>query len=394
MNQDPRIVVLVGTFPVFSQTFVIDQIDALCARGLKPQVVAMRRGTSGLIHERARSLAAEASYAEDRIPLSGLVGTALMRRCYPDRLLPGLLTDLLKPADLVICHFGHMGALAARALAGVDRPRIWTIFHGFDLSLHLRHVGEDAYDLLFERGKRFFAVSELWMRKLEELGCPSGRIELLRMGVDVDRIPFVVRSIDPGQPVRILSVCRLVEKKGIDFALRALHELGRLRPALRWSYEIAGDGPVRASLERLTHELGLESCVHFTGAISEEAVRAKLYECEIFLQPSVTADSGDMEGVPVSLMNAMAAGVPVLSTFHRGIPELISDGVEGLLAPERDYLSLARNICTLLDSPETASSLAQASRRKVVLEFNHDRIIDDFAEEIRRELTTEDQGGL
>jgi colanic acid/amylovoran biosynthesis glycosyltransferase len=376
-------VVLVGAFPVFSQTFVIDQIDALDARGLSPSIVAGRRESSGFIHERARSLAVGASYAEDRIPLPKLLGPRLRRKLYPARLLPRLHSELLQSADLVICHFGHVGALAAQALGDGDRPRLWTIFHGFDLSLHLRHAGPDAYERLFERGHRFFAVSKLWMRKLEELGCPRERIALLRMGVDVSRIAFVERTLDPADRLRVLSVCRLVEKKGIAYAIRAMADVGRRRPELDWTYEIAGDGPLRRDLGQLVEELGLEHRIRFAGALSEEAVQAKLEQADLFLQPSVTAENGDMEGVPVSLMNAMAAGVPVLSTDHSGIPELITDGVEGLLAPERDAAALARNIERLLDSPQLAATLAKAARRKVETEFNQETIADCFAEEIR-----------
>ena len=383
MTSPKRIVILVDNFPAISETFVIDQIDALRARGLQPLVVATNRDPSGMVHERGRSLAETACYAEDRIPLPKFLGRDLRRRLYPAQLKPRLYTNLLKPADLVICHFGPMGTLAARALADVDGPRIWTIFHGFDLSVQLRRAGADSYDFLFRNGDRFFAVSRLWLDKLKELGCPPDRLELLRMGVDVDSIPFTERRIDTSRPLRILSVCRLVEKKGIEYAIRAVDELRRLKPGLEVSYEIVGGGPLRPSLEKLTDELALEDRISFAGPLSEESVQSRIAGCDLFVQPSVTAATGDMEGIPVSLMNAMAAGVPVLSTFHSGIPELLTDGVEGLLAPERDHRRLAENICALLRAPDLALSLAKAARRKIETEFNQDRIADDFADEIR-----------
>jgi colanic acid/amylovoran biosynthesis glycosyltransferase len=293
----------------------------------------------------------------------------------------------LKPADLVLCHFGPVGLRAAKALAHDPRPAIWTIFHGNDLSAFLKRFGARAYRSLFDRGELFFGVSRLWMARLKELGCPADRVRLMRMGVDVDAIEFHPREPDADRPLRFLTVGRLVEKKGIDVALRALAELRRLRPGLDWTYEIAGDGPLRSRLERLCEELQLRDRVTFSGKQSPAAIQSRLGMSDLFLLPSVTAANGDMEGIPVSLMEAMAAGVPVLSTFHSGIPELIEDGVSGLLAPERDHVALAENICRLLEEPGLRAGLVSAARDKVEREFNQSRLWDDLVAEIRARVS-------
>ena len=381
-----RVIIMVDSFPGFSETFIMDQIDGLRSRGVNVSIVAGYRNKSGLIQEKGRRLAAEAFYAEDHMGPVKLLPLIIRKRIYPRRLQRRIYEPVLRDADLVLCHFGPVGRRAALALRDLRGPRLWTIFHGYDISSYLRWVGPRAYAQLFERGDRFFGVSRLWMARLKELGCPEDRIDLLRMGIDVARIPFVERKTDIGGGVRILSVCRLVEKKGTEYALRALADVARDRPSLAWSFEIIGDGPLRASLERLGRDLGIADKVAFIGRLPTEQVHSKLAESDIFLLPSVTASSGDMEGIPVSLMEAMASGVPVLSTLHSGIPELIEDKVSGLLAPERDASTLARNLCALIDDPTLRRSLAAAARKKIESEFDQDQIADALAATIRKAL--------
>jgi colanic acid/amylovoran biosynthesis glycosyltransferase len=273
------------------------------------------------------------------------------------------------------------------ALAESSPTRCWTIFHGYDVSSYVQKYGAGAYAPLFALGDRFLAVSQLWMARLKELGCPEDRIALLRMGIDVNRIPFLERK--PAAMLRVLSVGRLTEKKGFEYALRALAELTRLRPTLDWAYEIVGEGRLRRSLDRLSRKLGIHERVSFVGRLPAEAVLTKLATSDIFILPSVTARSGDMEGIPVSLMEAMASGAPVLSTFHSGIPELIDDGVSGLLAPERDIAALARNLCVLTDQPDLRLSMAVAARRKVELKFDQERITDELVSDIAEALTVD-----
>jgi colanic acid/amylovoran biosynthesis glycosyltransferase len=376
---------MVDSFPTLSETFVLEQIDALLSQDVDVRVVARTRSGDGLIHEKGRRLMAIASFAEDGAPFPKYLPRPLRHR-YPQWLQRRLYAQALGSADLVICHFGPIGRRAAMALETLRTPSLWTIFHGHDISTYVDTAGPDIYAKLFARGDRFFGVSRLWTAKLEKLGCPPSRIGLLRMGVDVDRIPFVERRFDPQRELRILSVCRLVEKKGMEFSLLALAELRRRCPELNWSYEIVGEGPLRHSLESLSRSLGLHESVVFSGRLPAEAVRARLGQCDLFMLPSVTARDGDMEGIPVSLMEAMAAGVPVLSTSHSGIPELVEDGVNGLLAPERDHLALADNLLKLIDRPDLGPSLAAAARRKIEAEFNQRKISEHLASEISKEL--------
>lgn len=383
----PRIAVLVSTFPGLSQTFVLDQVGALRSAGFDVQVFARTRSESDLDHRKSRELLALGSYA-DQHPLLRMFGAshlpARLRESGKELIYRRFQQRALADFDLVLCHFGNVGlgtALRARRLRSA--APIWTIFHGHDLSRFVRQHPDDVYRPLFEIGSRFLPVSRLWERTLVDLGCPADRIELLRMGVDCEAIAFRPSDRRPGEPVRILTVGRLVEKKGTEFSLRALARLAREAGHLDWTFEIVGEGPLEPELRTLAARLKLHDRVRFLGPLPVEEVRTKLHAADVFVLPSVVAADGDMEGIPVALMEAMAAGVPVISSAHSGIPELIEHGVSGLLAAERDVAGLAAHLGALIESPEAGRSLIGAARRKVETEFNQARVHDRLIRSIR-----------
>lgn len=381
-----QIVIMVDSFPTLSQTFVLDQIDALAARGLNVRIVADYRDNAGLIQDKGRRLVEQALFAEDRMGLLKFLPGRIRRRILSLPLLRGIYQELLTGADLVLCHFGPVGRRAALALSDNRGCELWTIFHGYDMSQYVKKHGSAVYSHLFRRADRCLAVNRLWLRRLEEMGCPKDKTMLLRMGIDMDRFDYASPSMDVDREIRILSVGRLVEKKGVEFGLRAAAEFGRLRPHMNWRYEIVGEGPLHRPLKNLAAELGIREQVLFSGAASAAEVRAKMTQADIFMLPSVTGRDGDMEGIPVALMEAMASGLPVLSSFHSGIPELIDHEVSGLLSPERDYASLAKSLCRLVDDPNLAFSLAASARTKIEAEYNQVRIANDLAAEINRAL--------
>jgi colanic acid/amylovoran biosynthesis glycosyltransferase len=381
---------LLHRFPELSQTFVLDQIAALESAGFDVRVFAIHEAKSGLRHARGRKLARRATFA-DRYPMVRLAGSPLVpdalsrtaRRIGRQKLRRAAAAN----ADLLICHFGPTGLAAVQAshrMAGA--APIWTIFHGYDLSQSLKELGDNVYRPLFEQGDRFLPISRLWADKLVSLGCPRERIQVVRMGVDCDKIRFNPPKGKPGQPLRILSVGRLVEKKGTEYSIRALAEVRRTSPELEWKLEVAGDGPLEVPLNSLAAELGVGDRISLLGPLSSDQIRERLELAHLFLLPSVVAADGDMEGIPVSLMEAMAAGVPVVSTVHSGIPELVENEVSGLLAPERDVATLASHIERLMRDPEERQAFADAARRKAEKEFDQRRINSEFAQCIRSAL--------
>jgi colanic acid/amylovoran biosynthesis glycosyltransferase len=187
------------------------------------------------------------------------------------------------------------------------------------------------------------------------------------MGVNLAQLPPLQSGTR--DVIRITAVGRCVEKKGHEFTLRALHALRVRRPDLPLRLDLIGEGPLLDDLQTLATALGLEDLVRFMGPLSHPEVLQALSATDIVSLPSVTAADGDKEGIPVVLMEAMAMRIPVVSTFHSGIPELVSHETSGLLSLERDVGTLARNIERLADDPAFRAILGEAARARIEAEF-------------------------
>jgi colanic acid/amylovoran biosynthesis glycosyltransferase len=279
----------------------------------------------------------------------------------------------LDPFDVIHCHFGQAGLLGVRlrALGGIA-GRVVTTFHGFDITAFLRARGEHVYDELFERGDFFLPISDLWQRRLIDLGCAPERIAVHRMGIDPER--FVFRPRETSEPLEVVSVARLTPKKGLEHGVSAVAALGEAGLPVR--YRIAGDGPLRAELEALG---GAE----LLGPLPQEETLRLLDSAHLLLAPSVIGPDGDMEGIPVAIMEAMAMGLPVITTRHSGIPELVEHEVSGYLAPEGNAGALADGIRTVLDDPAVALRWAEAARAKVLANHDIGRLNDQLVERFR-----------
>lgn len=377
-----RIAFRVGQYPTLSETFVTGQMAGLVARGHAVSVLAdtagPARGTAGPLPgmRRLRVVAPRgrvASWAFARLPYRlrrGLAAAYERRAC--------------AVSDVVLCNFGWFGVSVADAVAG--RPRraaVVTIFHGDDMSRMLRNAPQGVYDGVFAQSDLLLPVSDFWYRRLAEMGAPESRMAVHRMGVDLEDYAFVPRDDVPRSVLRLLTVGRLVEKKGTRYLLQALARLRDEHPHLAFELRVVGDGPLEAGLKQLTAELGLGGRVAFLGALPHGRIADELRQADLFVLPSVTARDGDMEGVPVSLMEAMASGVPVVSTRHSGIPELVAHETSGRLAAERDARDLAAQIGLMASAPRMRRRCADAARRTVEREFDNARLHDALERRLR-----------
>jgi len=280
--------------------------------------------------------------------------------------------------DVIMCHFGPMGLIALDLkTAGVTNGKICVAFHGLDLSAHLQTEGKDVYESLFANGDLLLPISHFWKKRLIELGCDPEKIQVHRMGIAVERFAFEPRSLQNNGTIRLISVARLVEKKGIEYSIRALREVVKQYPNIE--YTVVGDGPLMSDLAELVQALELNDIVRLLGWQRQDEVIKLLSASHILLAPSVTSQNGDMEGIPVVLMEAMAAGLPVISTWHSGIPELIRQGHSGFLVPERDSSELARQIIALIQQPESWSQVGQNARSAVAKDFEVSQLNKHFS---------------
>jgi colanic acid/amylovoran biosynthesis glycosyltransferase len=252
---------------------------------------------------------------------------------------------------------------------------------GFTCHAHDIFVNDHLLKEKIESAKVAVTISRFNVEYLAEKATPLARdrLKVVHCGVDLSALPFRGDGREPGL---IMTVGRLDAIKGFDVLIDALGELKRAGRTLRC--RIIGEGPLEQDMRAQIARHGLDGSVELTGALPQAEVRKSLYAASIFALPSVVTKTGDRDGIPVSLMEAMAAGTPSVSTRVSGIPELIDDGAEGLLVPERDPSALARALARLLDDPALGERLAVAARKKVEREFDAARearkVLDLFAD--------------
>jgi colanic acid/amylovoran biosynthesis glycosyltransferase len=256
------------------------------------------------------------------------------------------------------------------------KAKLVTTFHGNDLSAYIQK-NPKAYTRLFANGDLFLPISEQTKQKLQMLGCDPKKTAIHRMGVRMERFEYTPREIIKGEPTTILTIGRLVEKKGHEYAIRAFAKVAATRKGIR--YLIVGDGPQRSLLETLAAELGVKDRIEFLGEINQDEAAELYRKSHIFLLPSVTAADGDQEGVPVVLMEAQATGLPVISTKHAGIPEVVEDGKTGYLVEEKDIDALAEKLEYLLEHPEQWPKMGEAGRKLVEEKYDSKKLNKELA---------------
>jgi glycosyltransferase involved in cell wall biosynthesis len=245
-------------------------------------------------------------------------------------------------------------------------------FHGFDLSV--RRVLEryaSAYSEMFRQAGGLIAVSRAMHRRLLEMGAPPERVHYNPCGVDCEQ--FGGASPAGAEPL-VLTVGRFVEKKGPQLTLAAFARVLQLYPEAR--LRMIGDGPLLEACRKLSHNLAINHAVTFLGSQPHSFVAEEMRRARLFAQHSIEAPSGDSEGTPVAILEAGASGLPVVSTYHGGIPDVVIDNETGLLVQERDVERMASQMHRLLLDPALAEALGRAARRHIKLHFSAGRGIN------------------
>jgi len=372
-----KVGVVVSDFPILSETFVVAQSEGLIACGLDVTVICDRVVTAPGVDLTAGSLPHLLARTRCRWVggqrLAGLVHAlpGAIRRYA--RLALDLISDArLNRYDVLLAHFGTNGRRLARSsrLGVLQRPFV-TILHGIDIAQPYNLGRISVFRTMFRRGAAVLPVCQRFRTIAVAGGADARRTRVMPMGVDCNLLHFSRRVWQPdGQGPTLLTVARLVEKKGLAHGMRALALLQDRAPDLPWQWDIIGDGPLRPVLEHLARTLGIGGRIRFRGPLAHADVAAALQNGHVFLLPSVTSQAGDMEGVPVALMEAMAAGLVVISSRHGGIPDLVEHGRTGLLADERDEKVLSEHLEWTIRNPELCHRMACDARLTVETRFN------------------------
>jgi colanic acid/amylovoran biosynthesis glycosyltransferase len=391
-----KVAFFVNDFPSFTQTFVLRQIAGVMERGSHVVIYAKRRtglqNTHRLLDK--HRMIDKTFYLPD-VPrsrmdrLAGLLIACVKKGvsngwpCFIKSVnffeygREGLSLKLAHQClpflgdghfDILHSQFGWLGATVCKLrYIGALSGKVVTAFRGYDTEQYLNQ-NPGAFRHLFKHGDLFLPVCDYFKKWLIKNKCPEEKIEVLPSGIDLREFTFKPRKYEQASPIRLLSVARMKEKKGLRYALDAV---GRLINAGRnLHYTILGDGPLRSELERQTAELGISDYVQMPGMKPHGEVLSEIYRSHVLLAPSITAKNGDHEGIPNSLKEAMATGIPVISTWHAGIPELVSDRKSGFLVPEKDVEALEDRLRILIDHPDLWEIMGRSGR--VMIEKNFD----------------------
>jgi len=289
-------------------------------------------------------------------------------------------------AQVLHIYFGHIGTHLLPLIEISPIPVIVS-FHGADAGVDLQRPSHlAATRRMVEKADRILVRSESLAERVRALGCPPEKLRLHRTGLPLEEIPFRQRSAPADGAWRCVQACRLIAKKGIPCTLHAFRDFrGRYPKA---TLTIAGEGPMLEDLRTLAGSLGIGDAVFFTGFLSQEKLRDLFAESHLFLHPSETGPDGDQEGVPNSMLEAMAGGLPVLATKHGGIPEAVENGVSGVLVEERDHATLGAEMIALAGHPERYAKMSVAAATRARTQFDL-RVQNEVLEGIYRECIEE-----
>ncbi|MFE4811637.1 glycosyltransferase [Peribacillus simplex] len=245
--------------------------------------------------------------------------------------------------------------VSIRGRDGSDRPEIFK-------------KNAKRYSSLIKHGAHFFPVCQYLAQGLRSFGIPDDKIHVLYGGIELDLFTYSTPTLPKEGEIRVLSVGRLVDKKGFITLLKAFKRIYIQYPNAR--LHIIGVGEDEDKIKSVITEFNLKDAVILRGAMDSKQVSSELKKAHIFCLASQTAKNGDIEGIPNALKEAMASGLPVVSTQHAGIPELIEHQKTGYLAPEKNDMELAKGIQFFLEHPEVWNDYTERARK--VIEENFD----------------------
>ncbi len=340
-----KILFVVNKFPYSLQTFVINQMRSLLDRGHHVYIFSI-------------------------IKTDEEISADLAQYNFDNRVFYNRIPEYARKYDIIHCQFHSLAGHCLRfKILGGLQGKLIVSFRGGDVSEDARNHPR-FFRYLFQEAKLFLPVCEYFKEKLIKLRCNPDKIMVLHSVLDCSKFKFKERTPPSGGPIRIVTVCRIVKGKGVDYAIRAVAQLVKKHRNIE--YVIVGDGDQRENLQKLVTKLGIGNIVTFLGRKSHEEVAQILDTGHIFIHPSITDTDPDSnkEGIPNAIKEAMATGLPVISTYHNGIPELVTNGKEGFLVPEKDVKALTNGLEHLIKHPEIWPAMGRAGRRKIEQEYD------------------------
>ncbi len=391
-----RVAILVGSFPRISETFILDQITGLIGMGMDVDIIAVwepEKSEETHLEVERYNLLRRTYYLHRRnetrlkkyfrnlrlflkfflsspIKALKLVSFPLYGRLAINGTLLRLY-ELCKERNyhIIHAHFGPNGIIAGivKEVTGIE-SKIVVAFHGYDMTSYIKKHGKKVYKRLFKIVDLCLPISNYWKKRLIKLGCPKSKVLVHRMGIKPELFSYGEKKLPKREKYIFLTVARLVEKKGIPYALEAMKILKER--GFHFTYMIVGDGPLKEFLINYAGCLGIDEAVQFKGARTREEVITLYKKAHIFILPSAVDKEGNAEGIPVVLMEALASGLPVVASNLTGIPEIIINGETGFLVPQKNGRAIAEKIIYVMKHPKVYKKIQSLGRTLVEKEYN------------------------
>lgn len=384
-----------SSFPKLSESFVLNEIDELTRRGHDVSVFSYQDPDDEIHHEEHKHLGVPVRYAEQttvsdapKLVTSELLNTRVLGRSlyydYPKDHIRTLnfarqhiefVDDLDKPIDHIHSHFARRDKIAATYAAAYFGVSCTVTAHAYGL-----FADPDPHELgiLFDRTDRVIVPSRYNRSYLREQFGVTKPIDVVPATTRVSKFEPTDREI----PNRLLTVARLVEKKGVIYAIEAVARLAKTHPDIE--YHIVGTGEREEMLRQRADELGVADRVTFLENVSDERLRQEYDEAAAFVLPCVIAADGDRDGSPVAIKEAMAMETPCVSTTVTGIPEMIENGTAGLLVEPRDTDALAEAIATMVDDEGCRKEMGYRARETVRKKYSLDVAVEKLLSSFRK----------
>ena len=376
-----NIVYYLGSFPKLSESFVLNEIYELEQNGNNVAVCALNNPDEDIIHEEFNELDIPINYIRrpSFTDITEIISTKALHpriledtfyRAPPKHHAANLFRakkciEFVDSLDWEPNHFhSHFAGLSKfTALFASDYFEVPFTITTHAADIYKEPIGEYTSNLL-QKATRIVTISEYNKNHIREQFAPDAPIDIVRAGIRPEKFT----PTEETEPNRILTISRFVEKKGLSYALEAVNIATEELPELE--YHIIGSGELKSDLVQKTEQLGIEENVVFLDNVSDERLVTELDEARCFLLPCVIAESGDRDGIPVALMEAMAMKTPPVSTTVSGIPELIDHEESGLLTEPQKPKATANALVSLLKNNSEWTAYAERAREKVVTDFN------------------------
>ncbi|HEV7271193.1 glycosyltransferase [Pseudoxanthomonas sp.] len=383
-----RAVYVVSLFPCWSETFIVREIAALIENGVDVRIISLKKPSETLVQSDAQALMDRVRHP--RSTLHAMWGTAKALLRHPVGVLATLFTviagswrspsvlakslaawmrglehvDWLRDFEpqVLHAHWATYPSTAAWTLSRVLRLPFGFTCHAHDIFIERQLIARKIEDAAVAVTISRFNVE--WLAERETVRARD-KLHVIHCGVDLRANPW---QPEGRSPLQILTVGRLDPIKGFATLVEALALLSAR--GIDFQCRLLGSGPLDASLRALAQARGVAGRIEFCGAQPQDVVRRWMSEAALFVLPSEVAPDGNRDGIPVALMEAMATGCPVVSTRVSGIPELIEDGVSGLLVDEKQPAALADAMQRLLQDAALRQRVVGGARMKIEQEFD------------------------